>query len=157
MMLMKWIFAGLALLPIAEFAAFAGVASQIGLLRAFLLMIALSFAGLALLRYLGFAALRRLRTDMMADGTRMIRLEGSGILLALGALLLAIPGYLTDAMGLALLAVALWNRAAAALGRGGEPPMPGRRGPSTVDLQPDEWERRPDPHLPPPRRPPDGR
>jgi len=155
MTLMRWIFAGIALLPIAEFVAFAVVASQIGLLKAIALMIALSFAGLALLRYLGFAALRRLRTEMMSDNTRMIRLESTGIILALAGLLLAIPGYLTDVMAFGLLLVALWNRAGAALGRGREPRMRGRHGPSTVDLQPDEWERQPDSHLPPPRRDPD--
>jgi UPF0716 protein FxsA len=66
-----------------------------------------------------------------------LQADGSGGLILLAGILLLIPGFITDAVGLLLLIVALFRR--------GPPP---RRDDGVVDLPPDEWRHVPDPTLP---------
>jgi len=93
---------GLALLSIAEIVVFIAVAHLIGGGWAILLLLAFSVAGLALLRREGIRGWRRFRAA--ADEGRPPGADVANSLAGLGgALLLALPGFLTSLAGLALL------------------------------------------------------
>lgn len=93
---------GLLLLAVAEFAAFVAVAHAIGGGWALLLMIAVSMAGAALLRREGVRGWRGFQAAA-AEG-RPPGAEVSNSLVGLfGALLLAVPGFITTVVGLVLL------------------------------------------------------
>ncbi len=136
---------GLLGLPIAEILAFAGVAALIGLLWALALVLASVLAGIILLRWQFRAHSVRLRS---ADGRFQFtaaNLDAPGIPVTLAAILFIIPGFLTDIAALAML-VPTARRWLGAL-------LTGRarnrtRGPSVVDLDPDQWRRERDPALP---------
>ena len=88
---------------LAELVVFVAVADRIGFGSAVLLSLAASLLGLVMLRRSGLSALSSLRE--LAQGARSR--EGTfieGMLGALGALLLILPGFLTDLLGLVLLA-----------------------------------------------------
>lgn len=88
--------------PIAEIALFIAIGEQIGILATIGIVIATAIAGTALVRQQGFSILQKARAEM--DQNRMPAdqmAEGLAILIA-GVLLLT-PGFLTDAMGFALL------------------------------------------------------
>ena len=93
---------GLAVLSIAEIAVFVVVAHAIGGGLAILLLLAFSVAGLALLRREGIRGWRRFQaaaTEGRPPGADVSNsLAGLG-----GALLLALPGFLTSLAGLVLL------------------------------------------------------
>jgi UPF0716 protein FxsA len=153
MHLVKRVALGLLLLPVAEIAAFAAVASFVGFAMAFVLLIAVSLAGIALLRNLGAGAITRLRTGAGQAEIRSVNLDGAGIGAALGAILLIIPGFITGLLG-ALAIFPLGRKwLAMALRRvlmSGQP----RSGPPIIDLEPDGWRQLPAPELPPRRRRP---
>ena len=92
---------GLALLGVAEIVVFLSVAHAIGGAWAILLLLACSVAGLALLRREGIRGWRRFRAAA-AEG----RAPGPEVTYSLaglaGALLLALPGFLTALAGLVL-------------------------------------------------------
>jgi UPF0716 protein FxsA len=147
MSLVKWIAIGLLLLPLAEIAVFALVAAAIGVLEAFILLLATSAAGVILIRRLGSGRSIRLRTADGRFGVTSAHLNAGDLAHAAGAILLAIPGFLTDIAGVILLipparrwiaatVLADWERR--------------RRDPSVVDLEPEEWQRERDPTLPRP-------
>lgn len=128
---------------LAEFVAFAMVAKTLGFLGALLLCLATSLAGLAMLRRVGVSAALGLRRamargrdpDVAAQAQREAATDGA--LAALGALLLILPGFVSDFFGLALASpsVRAWaqERMSPSRGRGG--------GPATLDLEPQEWRR----------------
>ncbi|MBE7220397.1 MAG: FxsA family protein [Caulobacteraceae bacterium] len=141
---------GLIVWVVLEIAAFSLVADWIGLPRAILLGVITSLLGLILLRRAGTSAILKLRANF--DG----RLHQSGnfldeVMATGGALALLLPGFLSDIAGLAMAAPALRQRAAAWVTRRGlvrpEQVRPdgarpaGRHGPSTIDLEPEEWRR----------------
>jgi UPF0716 protein FxsA len=93
---------GLALLALAEIVVFLSVAHAIGGGWAILLVLAFSVAGAALLRREGIRGWRRFRAA--ADEGRPPGPDVSNSLAGLGgALLLALPGFLTSLAGLLLL------------------------------------------------------
>jgi UPF0716 protein FxsA len=93
---------GLALLSIAEIVVFLSVAHAIGGGWAILLLLAFSVTGLVLLRREGIRGWRRFRAA--ADEGRPPGADVSNSLAGLGgALLLAVPGFLTSLAGLILL------------------------------------------------------
>jgi UPF0716 protein FxsA len=69
--------------------------------------------------------------------------DSSGAHILLAGILLAIPGFITDVMGLMLLIGPLRRALGAALGAGQKRP----RGEGAVDLPPEQWRRVPDPAL----------
>jgi UPF0716 protein FxsA len=75
-------------------------------------------------------------TPMQADGA------GAATLLA--GILLIIPGFITDVVALALLVSPL-RRTLFGLFQGGRPQRPAD---GVVDLEPEQWQRVPDPMLP---------
>jgi UPF0716 protein FxsA len=93
----------LVLVPVVEVLAFVAVGDAIGWPAAAALLIATSLIGIPLLRIQGRSALRRVSLAMSerrAPGTAAL----DGALGFLGCILLVVPGFLTDALGVLLLA-----------------------------------------------------
>ncbi|WGV15180.1 FxsA family protein [Fuscovulum ytuae] len=88
--------------PLIEIALFVVVGGAIGLWWTLLIVVGTGIGGVVLLRRLGLSNATRLRGEMarMRDPVGAV---GDGILKALAALLLILPGFLTDALGLLLL------------------------------------------------------
>lgn len=89
----------LILWPLAELAAAVAVAHLIGVLGCVLLLIAGWPVGSWLLRSEGRSALRRFR-EALAAGRPPAAEVAEGALVLLGGMLLVVPGFITDAIGL---------------------------------------------------------
>ena len=103
----------LLLLPLLEIACFIVVGRRIGLMPTLGLVVLSGVAGIVLMRGQGFGVLARLRQsgqEGRAPGKEM--LDAAMIMIA--GILLLIPGFLTDIVGLALflppVRAFLWNR-----------------------------------------------
>ncbi len=88
-------------LPIIEIAVFILVGSKIGVLWTIALVILSAMAGSLLLRIQGFGALNRIRAELDA-GRDPGRELAHGAMIMLAAVLLLIPGFVTDVIGLLL-------------------------------------------------------
>jgi UPF0716 protein FxsA len=139
MSLVKWIFAGLLLLPAAEIAVFVLVAMLIGWFWTIALFLATSAVGVWLLRRSGRDNLARFAAALQHDGVRAIHLESPGFASVLGGILLVFPGFITDAVGALLFVPPLRRWAAARLGRALRARRRGRSDTSVVELTPGEW------------------
>lgn len=132
---------------VAEIVAFIVVVDWIGAGPAVLLGIGSTLLGAARLKRLGGAAFTRLRA--VAEG-RVAREDAfvDGALDGLGGALLILPGFITDAIGLALLAPSCrdWVKHRVGFTTG---PLTGSRaerlraaaGPRTIDLETQDWSR----------------
>ena len=147
MFLVKWGLIGLLVLPAAEVATFIAVAAAIGWMRSTALLLAASALGIVLLRRSGRGNLGRLRAALARDGMGSLHLESPGAAPVLGAILLAVPGFITDLMGAALFVppVRQWciRKLASAWSRRTRGPRAGRDR-HVIDLEPGEWRRLPD-------------
>lgn len=132
------------LLPLMELAAFIAVAAQIGFFPALALIAAGSFAGVLILRHAGGNHIARVRVALGEGSFTALQADGSDGLVLLAGILLAVPGFITDVLGLLLLIAPLRRAIAAAFGRAG----PRTRADGVVDLPPEQWRRVPDPQLP---------
>lgn len=96
------VFLLLLLWPLIEIALFVTVGGAIGLWLTLLVVLGTGFGGIFLLRNLGLRSADRLRAEMgrMRDP---VGTAGNGALLALAAMLLILPGFLTDFLGALLL------------------------------------------------------
>lgn len=88
-------------LPLAEIAVFVMVGSEIGVLATVGLVIATTILGAILLRIQGFGILTRIRETMDAGGSPGRDLV-HGVMVLLAGLLLLLPGFITDVLGLLL-------------------------------------------------------
>ncbi|MEO5756457.1 MAG: FxsA family protein [Mesorhizobium sp.] len=88
-------------LPLLEIAGFVVVGRQVGALATVGLVLALSIAGALLLRHQGFGVMARVRAEMDA-GRDPSRQLAHGVMIVLAAILLIIPGFITDIIGLLL-------------------------------------------------------
>jgi UPF0716 protein FxsA len=138
MKLVKWAVVALLALPALELLAFLIIAALIGWLWAALLVVAGSVVGIRLLRKFGRQDLARMRDGLAADGLRAIHLEDPAVARTAGALLLALPGFITDAFGLALFIPALRRRIADVLITVART-RPARTQDQIIDLSPAEW------------------
>ena len=125
---------------LAEVVALVLAIKTLGLGGTILLAIASSLLGILMLRRLGLDAARQLRATMGGGAPEGDVLDG--MLSALGALLLILPGFVSDLAGLALAAPSV--RQALAARMGGLVRHTGaraRRGsaPDVIDLSPAEW------------------
>lgn len=93
---------GLLALPIIEIALFIKVGQAIGLLPTLALVIGAALLGGLLLRQQGLSVLGQLRSNIDA-GRLPGRTIADAMMLGLAALLLILPGFLTDVLALALL------------------------------------------------------
>jgi UPF0716 protein FxsA len=140
MSLPKWLLFAVLALPVAELAVFIVVAVQVGLLGAFALLLATSLLGIVLLKMAGRGHIAHIRVRAAEDG--IVGLGGPGFFVAISGILLVLPGFLTDALGLLVLLPPVQRGLRAALGRvlrqqSGGPGGGSRDG--VVDLAPDEW------------------
>jgi UPF0716 protein FxsA len=132
----KWLLFALLALPFAELAAFVAVATALGFLSAVALQMAISLGGLMLLRHAGGAHISRVRTALNSGSVTALRADGTGSLTLLAGILLLIPGFITDVVGLVVLLSTLFR---------GPPPPPPNDG--IIDLPPEQWHPVDDPRL----------
>jgi UPF0716 protein FxsA len=92
----------LILLPAVEITLFIQLGGAIGAGWTILLIIATAAIGLSALRQQGMAALAQAQMAQ-AEGRPPVAEMGNGVLILMAGLLLLIPGFLTDALGLLLL------------------------------------------------------
>jgi UPF0716 protein FxsA len=105
-----------------------------------------SVCGLMLLRHGGGGHVARIRTAVNGRSFSALETDGPGGLVLLAGILLVIPGFITDAIAIVLLAYPAVRGIAVTLGLR-QPPV--RRSPDGVlDLEPEQWQRVPDPRLP---------
>lgn len=138
----RYVLLALLLLPAAEIAAFAAVASALGFLKAMLLFLGTSVLGLMILRGEGIARLVR-ATRPGTGGISMVELQAANLTAVVGGALLVLPGFITDAIGLALLLMP--HAVSRVLLRrifGREPRR--RTAPDVIDLDREQWRREPD-------------
>lgn len=140
----KWLLLAILALPIMELAAFIAVAAEIGLLGALALAAATSLAGALILRHAGGNHIARMRIALEAGSFSALEADETGGLTLVAAILLLIPGFITDALGVLLLVAPLHRALGAAVRRG----APQQRGDGVVNLSPEQWHRVPDPELP---------
>jgi UPF0716 protein FxsA len=125
---------GLGLWLFSEIFVFGLVADAIGVSGAILATLLTSLLGAALLRRLGRTARDELKA-VLKDGASVRLAPGaleSGVLAAFGAVLLILPGFLSDCIGLALLVPALWRPKRA---------LPSAPEPEVIELSPQDWRR----------------
>lgn len=111
-----WLLLPFVVLPIVEIALFILVGGEIGVLPTILLVILSAVAGMAVIRRQGLAAradLQRAMTEMR-DPTDPL---AHGALILLAGMLLILPGFFTDALGIALLIPPVRRALIAAMGR----------------------------------------
>lgn len=89
-------------LPLIEIALFIVVGQAIGLVPTLLGVLLTGLAGGLVLRWQGVAALREMQVRMQRD-EMPARQMGDAMLIGLGGVLLLLPGYFTDLIGLLLL------------------------------------------------------
>jgi UPF0716 protein FxsA len=140
----KWLLLAVLALALAELAVFIAVAANIGFAWALGLVLAGSLTGALVLRHAGGSHIARVRVALGDGNFTALQADSSGFLILLAGILLLIPGFITDIVGLLLLIGPLRRALGAAL-QGGRPPP---RGDGVVDLEPEQWHRVPDPTLP---------
>jgi UPF0716 protein FxsA len=130
-----------------ELAAFLAVVHLIGFAGAILAGILTSLAGFSTLRRVGLSAVLRLRqavarrTSKQSGLSREAVLDGT--LAGLGAMLLILPGFVSDLVGLALVApsVRFWVTQRLKLGKFGQLGNGRPTAPIAIELAPREWSR----------------
>ena len=151
--MLRWIVLGILLFPVVEIAVFVLVAAQIGVAGAFLLLFATTLLGIFVLRQVGRGRLTGFRVAVGERNITAFEANSDGFLIILGGLLLALPGFITDLIGLLLLLGPIRRWCGAALQRAARGRKHDRD--AVVDLDPDEYRRVPDRQLENPRNPRD--
>jgi len=144
-----YIIAAILLLPLIEIAVFIWIGGLIGVLPTILLTVVTALAGTMMLRQQGLSLLMRMQTELDAGrspGSEVMQ----GAMIVLASLLLLIPGFVTDAIGLLLfvppvreaLARFIISRSNVVIVEGG----PGTRRPEdgVVDLDTGDWSEKSD-------------
>jgi UPF0716 protein FxsA len=144
----KWLLLAILALPVAELAVFIMVAASIGFGMALVLVLATSLAGGVVLRHAGGNHIARVRVAMTEGLNRgrftAVQADSAGAATLFAGILLLIPGFITDVLALLVL-IAPLRQALVARFAGVPPP---RRADGVVDLEPEQWQRVPDPVLP---------
>ena len=89
-------------LPLLEIAGFVIVGREVGALATVGLVLASGIAGVLLLRHQGFGVMARVRAEMAGGGDPSRQLA-HGAMIVLAAILLIIPGFITDILAILLL------------------------------------------------------
>ena len=121
-----------------ELTAFMAVVQTIGVAGALFLGFATSLAGFALLRQTGTSALDHLRSAFSGAPQRQDAMF-DGLIRAIAAFLLILPGFISDLAGLALAAPSFRQVLARRFGGAGAIPAAGYARREIVDLAPEEW------------------
>lgn len=144
--------------PLAEIATFVIIGREIGVFSTIGLILLTGMAGVILLRVQGFGVLRRAQAEIDAgrDPSREI---ANGAMILVAGILLLLPGFLTDILGILLfippVREAVWRFLKTRINvvtSFGSPSARhnGSRGSPTIDLDPDEYSAGgpPDPNSP---------
>ena len=143
-------------IPVLEIAVFILVGEQIGVLPTLAIILLTAILGTILLRIQGFALIAKIRAEMEANRVPGKELAHGAMLLAAGFLLLT-PGFVTDTIGFLLfippIRNAIWRFLAAHMKESvvvqtSGTAHPGGRQSGVVDLDPDDFSRKPDPTSP---------
>lgn len=147
----------LILLPLIEIAGFVVVGRQIGVLPTLGLIIASGIAGTLLMRLQGFGVMTRIRGEVEA-GRDPSRNLAHGVMILLAGLLLLIPGFVSDIIGLLLFVPPIrdlaWRFLARRInfstdfGTMGGFARRGEHRDKTIDLDEDDYSRSRDPSSP---------
>lgn len=97
-----WLFLTFVALPIIEIALFVVVGGQIGVLWTVTLVLLAALVGIGVIRAQGLYALQRLQQSVDRGGSPVGPMA-DGALKVVAGILLIVPGFLTDAVGLLLL------------------------------------------------------
>ena len=145
MRIARWLLTALLMLPLMELVAFIAVALAIGFGPAFGLILLGSFGGMLLLRHAGGSHISRIRVAAAGGDFSTLAADSTGGIILIAGVLLVIPGFITDLIGLTLLVGPLRRAlfALAGMRAGAAPQADG-----VVDLEPEQWRRVPDPELP---------
>jgi UPF0716 protein FxsA len=140
--------------PLTEIALFVLVGDAIGLWPTLALTVLAAGLGILLIRGRSLAALRRLRPDGTLQAVPMASVVDGAAVVAAG-LLLIVPGFLTDLLGLSLLVPAVRRRLGRSLqGRFAAGAAPGARPGVVIDGEAVVVRDPPPPETPPPEPPP---
>lgn len=145
-----YIIAAILLLPLIEIAVFIWIGGLIGVLPTILLTVVTALAGTLMLRQQGLSLLMRMQKELDAGrspGNEVMQ----GAMIVLASILLLIPGFVTDAVGLLLFVppvrealarfiIARSNVVIVEGGTGARRPQDG-----VVDLDADDWSEKNDP------------
>lgn len=150
----------LLLLPAIEIAVFIYVGQAIGIWKVVALVFLSAIVGAMLLRYQSLGVIRKINRDIRRGETPEVGIL-HGFLIVVGALLMMIPGFVTDVIGLLLMIPfvrtgigrLIKSRVNVTTFRTGGAPRGGgfrrRRDEDVVDLSPEDFERH-EPRDPPP-------
>lgn len=138
-----WLLFAVLALPLAEIALFVLVAIWIGFLWALIAVVTTSAIGALMLRMGGGSHVERMKTVLGPQRVTALQSDSAGTMYLLAAILLLIPGFITDAIGLLLL-IAPLRRALGALLLKLFTMSQNKPRDSVVDLDPDEWRQVPD-------------
>lgn len=142
--MVKSVIAAFLLFPVLEIAGFVLVAALAGTISAFGLLLATTLLGILVLRWAGRGQLAGFRVAVSDRNVTAIEADSGGFLVILGGILLVVPGFITDVIGLLLLIGPVRRWCSATLKRrfghapGAQP---------VVDLDPGEWRQVPDVKL----------
>jgi UPF0716 protein FxsA len=139
----KYLLLAVLALPFMELAVFIAVAGSIGFLWALFLVVATSMAGAMVLRHAGGNHIARVRVAMGDGGFSALQADSAGAATLFAGILLLIPGFITDVLGLLLLFAPLRRALGALFGVKSSP----ARADGVVDLEPEQWHQVPDAAL----------
>jgi UPF0716 protein FxsA len=141
-----WLLTAVLALPLAEIVVFVVVAAVVGFVWAALALIATSLIGSAMLRFSGGAHIARIRGVIGEERVAALKADNAGTMYLIAAILLLIPGFITDAIAVLLLIPPLRRLAGALLLRSFLTRQ-GKRTEGVVDLDRDEWQQVPEARL----------
>jgi UPF0716 protein FxsA len=139
----KWLLLAVLALPFRELAAFIAVAEAIGFFPALALVAVTSMAGAMVLRHAGGNHIARVRIALGANSFTSLQADSAGAITLFAGILLLIPGFITDVLGLLLLLAPLRRALGILLGLKPRPAAPD----GVVDLGREQWHQVPDPAL----------
>ena len=152
-MALKWLKTIISLLPVLELVVFILIALKLGFLTALALTLATSLLGIVLINHAGRASIARLHAAVTGGQLDEAKSNDRVMFTAIAGILLTVPGFVTDAVGLTLLLPPVQDSLRATLGRlFGRPPEDA----GVVDLAPGEWKRTDENDLQQPRLPGSG-
>jgi UPF0716 protein FxsA len=141
-----WLLSAVLALPLAEIITFVLVAAWIGFGWAALALIATSVAGATMLRLSGGAHIARIRVVLGEERVAALQADSAGTMYLIAAILLLIPGFITDVIAVLLLVPPLRRFAGALLLRSFAARADKHRD-GVVDLDRDEWQQVPQTRL----------
>lgn len=142
----RLVFLALLIVPIIEIALFILIGQAIGVWPTIASILLIALIGSAIIRRQGLRLLAEIR-ETMGEGRLPARAVADAMLVAIAGVLMVVPGYFTDALGLVLLIPPLrhwfyrWlSRRMGLVGTGPDQPAPtATTGPRVIELDPEQF------------------